>query len=331
MNPLTNVRNTQELNKRELELGLIGKKSWHDKYKDSAWVFIGGLPYDLTEGDVICVFSQYGEVVNVNLVRDKQSGKFKGFGFLCYEDQRSTVLAVDNLNGFNLLNRTIRVDHVEGYRPPKEHGNEDEVTQKLRSEGCAPRIEEEEEKESEEEDLILPVKKEKKEKHKKSKKKKEKKKKKKKEKDTKSDSSDSDEESTDENKGNVQVKKEKVDRGYDRALNNSSGERDSRTDKQRIDNRYGDKDRKYDDERRDKQFTNGRKRKTEERTSDRDRDNYGKGRYGEREGDGYDRDSGRDRYERDRGRERYDREEERDRYDRDRGRERDDHRRYRNR
>lgn len=48
------------MNERELELGLIGKKSWHDQYKDSAWVFIGGLPYDLTEGDVIAVFSQYG-------------------------------------------------------------------------------------------------------------------------------------------------------------------------------------------------------------------------------------------------------------------------------
>lgn len=29
-----------------------------DQYKDSAWIFIGGLPYDLTEGDVITIFSQ---------------------------------------------------------------------------------------------------------------------------------------------------------------------------------------------------------------------------------------------------------------------------------
>jgi RNA-binding motif X-linked protein 2 len=42
---------------------------------------------------------RYGEVVNLNLVRDKATGKSKGFCFLCYEDQRSTVLAVDNLNG----------------------------------------------------------------------------------------------------------------------------------------------------------------------------------------------------------------------------------------
>jgi RNA-binding motif X-linked protein 2 len=38
-------------------------------------VFIGGLPYELTEGDVICVFSQYGEVVHINLIRDHTTGK----------------------------------------------------------------------------------------------------------------------------------------------------------------------------------------------------------------------------------------------------------------
>ena len=48
------------------------------------------------------VFIRYGEVVNINLVRDKDTGKFKGFGFICYEDQRSTILAVDNLNGIKV-------------------------------------------------------------------------------------------------------------------------------------------------------------------------------------------------------------------------------------
>ena len=42
---------------------------------------------------------RYGEVVNVNLIRDKKTGKSKGFGFACYENQYSTDLAVDNFNG----------------------------------------------------------------------------------------------------------------------------------------------------------------------------------------------------------------------------------------
>merc|ERR1712087_294568 len=67
----------------------------------------------------------FGEVVDVNLIRDKATGKSKGFGFICYEDQRSTVLAVDNLNGFQLLNRTLRVDHVNKYKAPKKLDEDD--------------------------------------------------------------------------------------------------------------------------------------------------------------------------------------------------------------
>ena len=48
--------------------------------------------------------------------RDKNTGKRRGFAFLMYEDQRSTILAVDNLNGAQVLNRTLRVDHVKDYK-----------------------------------------------------------------------------------------------------------------------------------------------------------------------------------------------------------------------
>ncbi|KAF6213707.1 hypothetical protein GE061_011429 [Apolygus lucorum] len=135
MNPLTNMKNVLKLSEQELHSN--SKTSWHDQYRNSAWVFIGGLPYDLTEGDVICIFSQYGEIVNINLVRDKASGKQKGFCFLCYEDQRSTVLAVDNFNGIKILGRTIRVDHVEDYKAPKESKNMTAETARLHEEGCA--------------------------------------------------------------------------------------------------------------------------------------------------------------------------------------------------
>jgi RNA-binding motif X-linked protein 2 len=37
--------------------------------------------------------------MDINLVRDQKTGKSRGFGFLKYDDQRSTILAVDNLNG----------------------------------------------------------------------------------------------------------------------------------------------------------------------------------------------------------------------------------------
>ncbi|CAI2378336.1 unnamed protein product [Moneuplotes crassus] len=108
------------MNDSELKQGLSGGASWHAGYSKSAYIFFGNLDYKMNEGDVVIVFSQYGEIVDCRLVRDKVTGKSKGFGFLAYEDQKSTVLAVDNLNGAEIVGRTIRVDHCEDYKIPAE-------------------------------------------------------------------------------------------------------------------------------------------------------------------------------------------------------------------
>ncbi|VAI24418.1 unnamed protein product [Triticum turgidum subsp. durum] len=134
MNPLTQVKRTQVINQKEAALGLSEDASWHAKFRGSAYVFVGGVPFDLTEGDLLAVFAQYGEVVDVNLVRDKATGKSKGFAFVAYEDQRSTVLAVDNLNGAKVLGRIIRVDHVEKYKK-KEEEDEEELQKKREERG----------------------------------------------------------------------------------------------------------------------------------------------------------------------------------------------------
>eukprot|EP01018_Ginkgo_biloba_P022000 Gb_25882 [translate_table: standard] len=126
MNPLTQVKNVQKITAREAAAGISDDASWHAKYKESAYVFVGGLPYDLTEGDLLAVFAQYGEIVDVNLIRDKATGKSKGFAFLAYQDQRSTTLAVDNLNGATIIGRTVRVDHVADYKRKKEEDEEEE-------------------------------------------------------------------------------------------------------------------------------------------------------------------------------------------------------------
>lgn len=94
--------------------------SWHADYRDTAYIYIGGLPFDLTEGDVLTIFSQFGEPVYLNLVRDKESGKSKGFAFLKYEDQRSTDLAVDNLGGATVMGRVLKVDHTRYKRKDDE-------------------------------------------------------------------------------------------------------------------------------------------------------------------------------------------------------------------
>mmetsp|Transcript_29383 Transcript_29383/g.94781 ORF Transcript_29383/g.94781 Transcript_29383/m.94781 type:complete len:292 (+) Transcript_29383:65-940(+) len=117
---MNNVRSIRALNERELELGIKEAGSWHGKYRDSAWVYVGGLPRELSEGDVVCVLSQFGEVEDFNMPRDAKTGRPRGWCWCKYEDQRSTVLAVDNFTGASLLGRTLRVDHCEKYSLPKE-------------------------------------------------------------------------------------------------------------------------------------------------------------------------------------------------------------------
>lgn len=120
---MNNIRNVESITEQELKAGIFGglsKGSWHEEYKNSAWVFLGGFPFELSEGDIICVMSQWGEIEDINLVRDKATNKSKGFAFIKYEDNRSTILAVDNFNGATLLKRTLRCDHVQEYRLPKE-------------------------------------------------------------------------------------------------------------------------------------------------------------------------------------------------------------------
>ncbi|RAR10613.1 RNA-binding domain-containing protein [Stemphylium lycopersici] len=127
---MNSVRAIQQLNKRELEAGINPEGSWHTDYRDTAFVYIGGLPFELSEGDIITIFSQYGEPVWVKLARDKETGKSRGFAWIKYEDQRSCDLAVDNLGGASIMDRVIRVDHAR-YKPRDDEDMRDNTMGEL--------------------------------------------------------------------------------------------------------------------------------------------------------------------------------------------------------
>lgn len=106
------IHKINAINEKELELDISDNASWHADYKDTAYVYIGNLHLDLKEDDILKIFSQYGNPSHINLVKDKDTGKPRGFCYLKYEDQRSCVLAVDNFNGVKIYERPLRVDHT---------------------------------------------------------------------------------------------------------------------------------------------------------------------------------------------------------------------------
>jgi RNA-binding motif X-linked protein 2 len=117
---MNTIREITKINEEELQRGIAGTSaSWHARYAKSPWIYAGNLDHGMTEGDVLAVLSQWGEIEDLSLAREEATGRSRGFAFCKYEDARSCVLAVDNMTGVRLCGRSLRVDHVENYRLPK--------------------------------------------------------------------------------------------------------------------------------------------------------------------------------------------------------------------
>jgi cold-inducible RNA-binding protein len=76
-------------------------------------LFVGNLPYHATETDLETWFSQYGFTVeNINLVRDRFSGRMRGFGFVEIANAEDMENAIQSCNGRDFLGRTVVVDEA---------------------------------------------------------------------------------------------------------------------------------------------------------------------------------------------------------------------------
>jgi hypothetical protein len=88
MNPLTQVKNIQKATAREHAEGISEQGSWHERFKDSAYINIGLLPFDVNEGDLLAIFAQY---------------VFAFLSLQCMSSSASTYLLVQFLAYFSLL------------------------------------------------------------------------------------------------------------------------------------------------------------------------------------------------------------------------------------
>eukprot|EP01116_Phalansterium_solitarium_P004141 TRINITY_DN15039_c0_g1_i1.p1 TRINITY_DN15039_c0_g1~~TRINITY_DN15039_c0_g1_i1.p1 ORF type:complete len:377 (-),score=102.32 TRINITY_DN15039_c0_g1_i1:160-1290(-) len=81
--------------------------------RSSRCVFVGNIPYDATEQQLIEIFQEVGPVLSFRLVFDRDTGKPKGYGFCEYRDSETAMSAMRNLNNYEFNGRTIRVDFAE--------------------------------------------------------------------------------------------------------------------------------------------------------------------------------------------------------------------------
>ncbi|HOX31535.1 MAG TPA: RNA-binding protein [Spirochaetales bacterium] len=76
-------------------------------------VYVGNMNYATTENGLRDLFTQYGEVVSVNIIVDRYTGKAKGFGFVEMNTEEEARAAIEALNGFEYMGRQLRVNEAE--------------------------------------------------------------------------------------------------------------------------------------------------------------------------------------------------------------------------
>ncbi len=72
-------------------------------------LFVGNLPFTMTDADLNTIFSAHGTVISANVVIDKFSKRSKGFGFVEFETEEDAAKAMEALNNSEQMGRNIAV------------------------------------------------------------------------------------------------------------------------------------------------------------------------------------------------------------------------------
>jgi len=85
-------------------------------------IYIGNLAWKATEQDLETLFAYFGDVKEAVIIRERKTGRSKGFGFVELEDEEQARIAIDKLNNTVFLERTLVVNEAR----PKENEDDNE-------------------------------------------------------------------------------------------------------------------------------------------------------------------------------------------------------------
>ncbi|MBI9110469.1 RNA-binding protein [Maridesulfovibrio ferrireducens] len=79
-------------------------------------IYVGNLPWSASEEDIKSAFEEFGEVISVNLITDRETGRPRGFCFVEMDDQ-GALQAIESLDGKDFGGRNLKVNEA---RPREE-------------------------------------------------------------------------------------------------------------------------------------------------------------------------------------------------------------------
>ena len=71
-------------------------------------IYVGNLPYSATEDELDGIFSENGQVLNINIIKDRETGRSKGFAFIEFSSDEQVQQAL-KMDGFKMGGRPLKV------------------------------------------------------------------------------------------------------------------------------------------------------------------------------------------------------------------------------
>ena len=75
-------------------------------------IYVGNLSFEATEADIEHAFGEYGDVKSVNIIKDRDTGRSRGFGFVEMNDGQAGQQAIEGLNLKQIAGRAITVNEA---------------------------------------------------------------------------------------------------------------------------------------------------------------------------------------------------------------------------
>ena len=79
-------------------------------------IYVGNLPFSSTSADLEQLFGQYGQVDSAAVISDRETGRSRGFGFVEMASDDEARRAIEELDGFDLGGRNLKVNEARPRR-----------------------------------------------------------------------------------------------------------------------------------------------------------------------------------------------------------------------
>jgi cold-inducible RNA-binding protein len=86
-------------------------------------IYVGNLSYRTTEEEIEQLFADFGDVKSVQIIKDKMSGRSKGFGFVEMEDDAEAKAAIEALHETDFADRNLVVNEARPMNPDSRRGD----------------------------------------------------------------------------------------------------------------------------------------------------------------------------------------------------------------